>query len=57
MPTQPTQTQFYCLSCKGSREIVDAETVTDPKGRTAVRGKCSVCEGKMYQLITKPTEL
>ena len=41
----------YCLKCKESRDIQEAEQVTMKNGRPATRGKC----GTTMFRIGKPT--
>ena len=40
----------YCLKCKESREMRDAEQVTMKNGRPATRGKCGECGAGMYKI-------
>ena len=40
----------YCLKCRESREMQEAEQVTMKNGRPATRGKCGECEAGMYKI-------
>ena len=40
----------YCLKCRESREMQDAEQVTMKNGRPATRGKCGECGAGMYKI-------
>lgn len=33
----------YCVKCKASRKMVDAQVVTTKNGKPAAKGKCPVC--------------
>ena len=41
----------YCVKCKASRDMKDAERVTMKTGRPALKGKCSVCGTGMYKIL------
>lgn len=43
----------YCVKCKKSQEIKDAQEVTMKNGRRAVKGKCPVCGTGMYKILGK----
>jgi len=45
-------TTAYCVKCKQTREMKDAEQVTMKNGRPAMRGKCSVCGTGMYKIMS-----
>ena len=40
----------YCMKCRESREIQDAEQVTMKNGRAATRGKCGLCGTTMFKI-------
>ncbi len=40
----------YCMKCRESREIQDAEQVTMKNGRPATRGKCGLCGTTMFKI-------
>ena len=40
----------FCVRCKESREMQDAEQVTRKNGRPATRGTCLVCNTGMYRI-------
>ena len=40
----------YCLKCRESREIQNAQQVTMKNGRPATRGTCGVCDAKMFRI-------
>ena len=41
----------YCMKCRESKEIEDAEHVTMKNGRPAIRGKCKPCGTTMYRIL------
>ena len=40
----------YCVKCRETREIQDAEQVTMKNGRPATRGTCGECGTGMYRI-------
>ena len=40
----------YCMKCRESREIEDAQQVTMKNGRPATRGKCGECGTTMFKI-------
>ena len=40
----------YCVKCRETREIQNAEQVTMKNGRPATRGTCPVCNTGMYRI-------
>jgi hypothetical protein len=40
----------YCVKCKASREIKDAQQVTMKNGRPATQGVCPVCGTKIFKI-------
>ena len=42
--------QGYCVKCRASQEIKDAEQITMKNGRPATRGICPVCGTKMFRI-------
>lgn len=45
--------QAYCVKCRESREMADAEAVTMKNGKPATKGKCPVCGSGMYRIGKK----
>lgn len=43
----------YCVKCKESKEMKDAQEVTMKNGRPAVKGKCPTCGTGMYKIVGK----
>jgi hypothetical protein len=42
--------QAYCLKCRAHRDINDPQEVSLKNGRTATRGKCSVCGSTVFRI-------
>ncbi len=42
----------YCLKDKKTVDIVDPQFELNKKGRPVVHGKCSVCHGKVYKMLS-----
>ena len=42
--------QGYCVKCRGSLEMKDAEQITMKNGRPATRGVCPTCGTKMFRI-------
>jgi hypothetical protein len=40
----------YCVKCKATREIKDAQQITMKNGRPAVQGICPVCGTKIFKI-------
>ena len=40
----------YCLKCRASREIQNAQQVTMKNGRSATRGNCGECGTTMFRM-------
>ena len=40
----------YCMKCRESREIENAEQVTMKNGRPATRGTCETCGTTMFKI-------
>ena len=40
----------YCLKCRESREIQNAQQVTMKNGRPATRGACGQCGATMFRI-------
>ena len=40
----------YCVKCRETREIQNAEQDTLKNGRPATRGTCPVCNTDMYRI-------
>ncbi|MBN1895322.1 hypothetical protein JW906_12545 [bacterium] len=43
----------YCVKCRKTCDMVDAQTVTMKNGRPAVKGKCAKCGTGMYKILSK----
>jgi ssDNA-binding Zn-finger/Zn-ribbon topoisomerase 1 len=41
----------YCMKCKTSRKMKDAQEVTMENGRRAAKGSCPVCGTKMTKFL------
>lgn len=41
----------YCVKCKATKEMADAEEVTMKNGRPAMKGKCKTCGTGMYKIL------
>ena len=48
--TQERIIQGYCLKCRSSRVIKDAQQITMKNGRPATRGTCPTCGSKMSRI-------
>ena len=42
--------QAYCLKCRASRDIENAQEVTLKNGRPATRGKCTTCGATVFRI-------
>lgn len=42
--------QAYCLKCRDTREMKNAQKVTMKNGKPATKGECPVCGTKMYRI-------
>ena len=40
----------YCMKCRESREIQNAQAVTMKNGRPATRGNCAECGATMFRM-------
>ncbi len=47
------ENQGYCVKCKKSSEMTQAEQVTMKNGRKAMKGKCATCGTGMYKILGK----
>lgn len=43
--------EAYCMKCKASRKMNDAQEVTMDNGRRAAKGICPVCGTKMTKFL------
>lgn len=43
--------EAYCVKCKATKEMLDAEEVTMKNGRPAMKGKCKTCGTGMYKIL------
>ena len=41
----------HCMKCKEKREMKDTEEVTMKNGRKAMKGVCTTCDTKMFNLL------
>ncbi len=41
----------YCVKCKASRKMVEAQLVTTKNGKPAAKGKCPVCGTTMMKFL------
>ena len=41
----------HCMKCKTAKEISEAQEVVMKNGRSAIKGKCSVCGTGMYKIL------
>ena len=46
--------EAYCVKCKASKEMKDAQQVQMKNGRPAMKGKCPDCGTGMYRIL-KPS--
>ena len=46
----------YCLGCKAHREIKNPEQVRMKNGRSSVRGRCVVCNRKLFRMGKMPVD-
>ena len=49
----PSEVQGYCVKCKASRSMTEAQIVTTQNGRKAAKGKCPVCGTTMMKFLPK----
>ena len=40
----------YCVKCRSSREIKNAQSITMKNGRPATQGVCPTCGTKMFRI-------
>lgn len=45
----------YCVKCRAKQEVKDAQVVTMKNGRSALKGKCSVCGTGLYKILAGGT--
>ncbi len=45
------EVQAYCMKCKTTRSMKDAQEVTMENGRRAAKGVCSECSTKMTKFL------
>lgn len=43
--------EAYCVKCKASKEMQDAQKVTMKNGRPAMKGKCPDCGTGLYRIM------
>lgn len=46
--------EAYCVKCKASKEMKDAQQVKMKNGRPAMKGKCPDCGTGLYRIL-KPS--
>jgi hypothetical protein len=44
-------TEGYCVKCKVRRSMKDEKRVRAKDGRSGISGICTVCGGKMFQMV------
>ena len=47
----PAEIEAYCVKCKASRKMLDAQPVTTRNGKSAAKGKCPVCGTTMMKFL------
>lgn len=45
--------QAYCVKCKATVEMAEAQEVEMKNGRKAMKGKCVTCGTGMYKILGK----
>lgn len=45
--------QGYCVKCKATSEMSEAQEVEMKNGRKAMKGKCAKCGTGMYKILGK----
>lgn len=53
-PTPTPTDEAYCVKCKASRKVTEAQTVTTKNGKPALKGKCPVCGTTMMKFLPSP---
>lgn len=48
----PADVEAYCVKCKASRKVAEAQMVTTKNGKPAVKGKCPVCGTTMMKFLS-----
>jgi hypothetical protein len=51
-PAAPKDIDAYCVKCKASRKMVDAQVVSTKNGKPAAKGKCPVCGTTMMKFLS-----
>ncbi len=46
-------TKFYCVKCRQSREVENAQATEFKNGKPAWKGTCPVCGRDMYRIRSK----
>lgn len=49
--TVPAEAEAYCVKCKGTRKMLNAEVTTVKNGKNALKGKCEVCGTTMMKFL------
>jgi len=49
------EVEAYCVKCKGTRKMLDAQVVTNKNGKPAAKGKCPVCGTTMMKFLSSKT--
>ena len=47
----PAEIEAYCVKCKASRKMADAQLVTTKNGKLAAKGNCPVCGTTMMKFL------
>lgn len=42
---------YYCVKCKGKREMKEAQQVTMKNGKPAMKGQCADCGTTMFAIV------
>lgn len=47
----PADVEAYCVKCKTTRKMTEAQLVTTKNGKPAAKGKCPVCGTTMMKFL------
>lgn len=48
----PANADAYCVKCKATRTVNEAQVVTVKNGKQALKGKCPVCGTTMMKFLS-----
>ena len=51
----PEKVDAYCVKCKQTREMIEAQLVSTKNGKPAAKGKCPVCGTTMMKFLSTKT--